>query len=74
LHRYGVVTCVATYTLFPRGKARQMWEEVSDAVSWTLDNVGGFGGDADRVTLVGHSAGAHLCAMVGLCNLNAVDP
>jgi acetyl esterase/lipase len=51
-----------------------MWEEVSDAVSWTLDNVGGFGGDADRVTLVGHSAGAHLCAMVGLCNLNAVDP
>jgi len=32
-----------------------MWEEVSDAVSWTLDNIGGFGGDASRVTLMGFS-------------------
>ena len=58
----GVVTCVATYTLFPQALCRQMWTEVSDAITWTLDNVGGFGGSPDRVTLVGHSAGA-LCSM-----------
>ena len=59
----GVVTCVATYTLFPQALCRQMWTEVSDAITWTLDNVGGFGGSPDRVTLVGHSAGAQICSM-----------
>ena len=63
LAQEGVVTCVATYTLFPRALCRQMWTEVSDAITWTLDNVGGFGGSPDRVTLVGHSAGAHICSM-----------
>ena len=59
----GVVTCVATYTLFPQALCRQMWTEVSDAITWTLDNVGGFGGSPDRVTLVGHSAGAQICSL-----------
>lgn len=63
LAQEGVVTCVATYTLFPRALCRQMWTEVSDAITWTLDNVGGFGGSPDRVTLVGHSAGAQICSM-----------
>ena len=59
----GVVTCVATYTLFPKAKADTMWREVSDAITWTLDNVDKYGGDAERVTLLGHSAGAHICSM-----------
>ena len=59
----GVVTCVATYTLFPKARADTMWREVSDAITWTLDNVDRYGGDADRVTLLGHSAGAHVCSM-----------
>ena len=58
-----MVTCVATYTLFPQALCRQMWTEVSDAITWTLDNVGGFGGSPDRVTLVGRSAGAQICSM-----------
>ena len=61
----GIVTCVATYSLFPQALAPRMWEEVSDALSFTMDNAGKFcpGASADRVVLVGHSAGAHLCAM-----------
>ena len=59
----GVVTCVATYTLFPKAKADTMWREVSDAITWTLYNVDRYGGDAERVTLLGHSAGAHICSM-----------
>ena len=59
----GVVTCVATYTLFPKARADTMWREVSDAITWTFDNVNRYGGDADRVTLLGHSAGAHICSM-----------
>ena len=40
----------------------QMWDEVSRAISWTMDNIRTYGGDARRVSLVGHSAGAQLCA------------
>lgn len=45
--------------------------EVSKALSWVLDNVASYGGDSRRVTLMGHSAGGHLAAMVlweRLCN------
>lgn len=37
--------------------------EVSDALTWTLDSVRGYGGDPARVTLLGHSAGAQLCLL-----------
>ena len=36
LAQEGVVTCVATYTLFPQALAPQMWDEVSHAITWTL--------------------------------------
>ena len=60
----GVVTCVATYSLFPRATAPRMWEEVSDALTFTMDNAARLcpGASAERVVLMGHSAGAHLCA------------
>jgi len=61
----GVVTCVATYSLFPQATAPRMWEEVSDALTFTMDNAARLfpGASAERVVLMGHSAGAHLCAM-----------
>ena len=61
----GVVTCVATYSLFPQALAPRMWEEVSDALTFTMDNAARLcpGASAERVVLMGHSAGAHLCAM-----------
>ena len=37
--------------------------DVSDALTCVLDNIGKYCGDGQRVTLMGHSAGAHLCAM-----------
>lgn len=37
-------------------------EEVSAALSWTLDHVAEYGGDPARVSAVGHSAGGHLVA------------
>ena len=50
-----------------------MWREVSDAITWTLDNVDRYGGDADRVTLLGHSAGAHICSMALLHRCGVVS-
>jgi acetyl esterase/lipase len=70
----GVVTCVATYSLFPQALAPRMWEEVSDALTFTMDNASKLcpGASADRVVLVGHSAGAHLCAMALMHRRGAV--
>ena len=38
--------------------------DVAAALAWVHDHVGRFGGDADRLFVMGHSAGAHLAALV----------
>ena len=39
--------------------------DVADAISWTIDNALDIGGDPDRVSIIGHSSGAHLVSIVG---------
>lgn len=63
LAQAGIITAVMQYTLYPQAIAPRMAEEVSQALTWTMEHAGSLGGDAQRVTLVGHSAGAQLCAM-----------
>jgi arylformamidase len=40
--------------------------DVGEALGWLTRNVRRFGGDADRLVLIGHSAGAHLASLVGV--------
>lgn len=54
----GIVTCVMEYSLYPSCRTDTMVGEVSQALDWVLDRHG-----KKNVFLVGHSAGAHLCAM-----------
>ncbi|GFR41630.1 hypothetical protein Agub_g2357 [Astrephomene gubernaculifera] len=62
LAQAGMVVVVPTYTLYPEALAGTMVEEVSAALTWTFDNVRRYGGDPDRITASGHSAGGHLVA------------
>jgi acetyl esterase/lipase len=39
-------------------------QDVSLAVSWVIDHIADDGGDPKRIALLGHSAGAHLVALV----------
>jgi acetyl esterase/lipase len=41
-------------------------EDVGAAVAWVEENIVAHGGDGDQLALIGHSAGAHLVALVGL--------
>ena len=49
LAQCGILTCVVSYTLYPQAKARDMVAELSQALSWTLDNIQGYGGNPDQV-------------------------
>lgn len=41
-------------------------EDCADAVAWVYRNIARYGGDANRIHLGGHSAGAHLAALTTL--------
>ncbi len=62
----GYVTIVPDYRLFPDVRFPAFVEDGAKAVHWVLDHVVDFGGDPDRLYLMGHSAGAHIAAMLTL--------
>lgn len=53
------------YRLVPAVAVEQQGEDVAHALKALLDRARAFGIDRDRVVLMGHSAGAHLVALVG---------
>jgi acetyl esterase/lipase len=66
LARRGLVVVVPDYRLYPEVQFPSFLEDCARAVAWTLANIGRYGGDANRVTLIGHSAGAYNAVMLGL--------
>lgn len=62
----GFVAILPDYRLFPRVTFPGFVEDGALAVRWTHRNVSRFGGDPDRVFLMGHSAGAHIAALLTL--------
>lgn len=64
--RAGYVVVLAGYRLGPDGVYPHMLQDGAAAVAWTAKTIGRFGGNPDRVMLMGHSAGAHAAVMLGL--------
>lgn len=60
----GIVTVVINYELCPDSTLDGVAESAIAAVGWVRGNIDRFGGDPSRITLSGHSAGAHLAAEV----------
>ena len=56
--RHGVIGINIEYRLAPAHPYPAGIEDVARAVAWTRANVARFGGDASRIFLAGHSAGA----------------
>lgn len=53
------------YRLVPACKVEDQAQDVADAIAYLIKNAEKLGFDGKRVALMGHSAGAHLVALVG---------
>ncbi|KAK9750502.1 hypothetical protein RND81_02G201100 [Saponaria officinalis] len=60
-----IVACI-DYRNFPQGTMRDMIDDSSRGISFICKNIAEYGGDPDRIYLMGQSAGAHIaaCALV----------
>jgi len=56
--RRGMLGINATYRLAPQAKWPSGADDVRGMVRWARENAAKFGGDANRIYLIGHSAGA----------------
>ena len=55
----------ANYRLVPQATVESQATDVASAIAWLRANAEREGLDPDRIVLIGHSAGAHLVALVG---------
>ena len=62
----GFLTFVPDYRLVPEVHFPGFIEDCAQAVRWTRARAHDYGGDPDRIVLVGHSAGAYNAAMLAL--------
>ncbi|XP_060067016.1 uncharacterized protein LOC132547270 [Ylistrum balloti] len=65
-NRLQVLVCCPNYSIYPQGYVDDMVQDVVDCVSWAYQNIDVYSGDKERIMLVGHSDGAHLCMMAVL--------
>ncbi len=60
----GVLTVIADYRKYPAGKFPNFEFDAAAAARWTVDHAADFDGDPRRIFLMGHSAGAHIAALL----------
>ena len=62
----GFVTIVPDYRVYPEVRFPGFLQDGARAVRWAHDNAGRFGGDPSKLVIMGHSAGAHIAAMLSI--------
>ncbi len=62
----GFLTVIPDYRVFPEVRFPGFVEDAALATRWAEANAVMLGGDPDRLVLMGHSAGAHIAALLAL--------
>lgn len=63
-NRNGYLFVSLNYRLIPDVRYPENVQDVADGVAWVYNNIEQYGGDPEKMFLLGHSAGAHLAGLV----------
>jgi acetyl esterase/lipase len=66
LAQLGYVTVLPNYRVYPEVRFPAFMDDAARAVLWVQQHAAEYGGDPRRLVLMGHSAGAHMAAMLAL--------
>lgn len=66
--RHGYVAVIPDYAKYPEVRFPAFVEDGAKALAWVSSHIADYGGNPDRIFIVGHSAGAHIGALL------AADP
>ncbi|CAO1945296.1 unnamed protein product [Urochloa humidicola] len=58
----GIIVACIDYRNFPQGTIGDMVTDASQGISFVCNNIASYGGDPNRIYLMGQSAGAHIAA------------
>ncbi len=64
----GFLVVVPDYRLYPEVVFPAYMDDAAFAVKWTVDSVSQYGGDANNIFVMGHSAGAQIAALLAYDN------
>ncbi|RWL84603.1 MAG: alpha/beta hydrolase [Mesorhizobium sp.] len=60
----GAIAVIVDYALMPSVRMATIVDQIRRARQWIHDHIASYGGDPGRLTVSGHSAGAHLATML----------
>lgn len=66
LTQQGFVVVVPDVRAYPKVRFPTFIEDAAKAVKWAHDNARQYGGDPDKLFVMGHQSGAHIAAMLAL--------
>lgn len=70
----GAMVVVPNYALCPLVRIEDIAMQMTRALAWIWRHAALYGGDPKRIVVAGHSAGAHLAAMLLCCDWQRVAP
>jgi arylformamidase len=62
--RAGAIAAIVDYSLMPKVRMNVLVDQMRRATQWVVDNISSYGGNPSRLTVSGHSAGAHLATFL----------
>jgi acetyl esterase/lipase len=62
----GIVVVIADYRLYPQVRYPAFLQDSASAVAWAYRHAGEYGGDQQKLYVMGHSSGAYNAAMLAL--------